>query len=159
MAAVSTASLPFVTIKTGEYPVVEFLIGDPPEDVEDISRFQTKFLALLQLARDGGAGVPPGKLCILMTLDGLLKCTLEQQLRAASFLSDVKPFVNASIFCTALVIQQPTARAVLNILTSISPLQSMHRIFESYEDALDWTQWNADRQAHGAPPLHEVEEL
>ena len=147
LAASTAAPLPFVSIVQDEYPVVQFLIGDPPKDIADITVFQQEFLALLQRARDSGHA----KLCILMTLDGLWKCSPEQQMRAASFLRDVQPFVSTSIFCTALVITQPLARAVLTLVTALYPLKSMHRVFETYEDALDWTGWNADRQAHNAP--------
>jgi hypothetical protein len=145
----------FDQIVTDDWPVVEINILKPPNNVLEIEYFQAKFLTLLRIARDGTDKIPSGKLCIVMNVDGILSATMQQQLRAASFIGEVREFVVPSIYCTALVITNPLARFVLECITKIQPLKSVHRIFECREDAMAWTETNQNRQLAGLEPQHE----
>lgn len=144
----------FDVINTDEWPVVQITIQRVPNDISEIDNFQARFLAVLGLARDGAPGVPPEKVSILMNMDGILNATFEHQLRAASFIKDVREYVMDSIYSTALVIENPLARMILEVVTSLQPLSSMHKFFETTHDALAWVRMNRDRQNKGLQPLY-----
>ena len=117
--------------------------------------FQDQFLAILQLARDGGKDVPAEKVIIVMDLNGILNSTFEQQLRAGRFIADVRDYVETSIYCTALIIESQLVRTVLQIITQLQPLKSLNRSFEKTEDALAWARANRVRQLAKQPPNYD----
>jgi hypothetical protein len=144
----------FDLIHTDDWPIVKITIVRPPEELVEIDYFQAKFLTLLRIARDGTDTIPAGKLCIVMDMDGILNATLAQQIRAASFIHEVREFVVPAIYCTALIIRNPLARFILECVTKLQPLKSMHRIFDTEEEAMEWTRINQDNQLAGLPPNH-----
>ncbi len=145
----------FVKTDTSEWPLVHIVIDTPPEALTEMDEFQDQFLAILQLARDGADGVPAEKVTIVMNLNGILNSTFEQQMRAAMFIKDVREFVQTSIYCTALIIESPFVRAVLQIITQIQPLKSLNRTFETTTEALAWARSNRLRQLAGQEPLYD----
>ena len=145
----------FDAIDTSEWPVVCVTISHPPVNMEEIDFFQAKFIALLHLARHGADGVPPEPLCLMMTMDGILNATMEQQLRAASFIREVKEYVTDTIFCTALVVRSPLVCMILEFVTTLQPLQSLHKMFEGEDEALAWCRMNRERQERGESPMYE----
>jgi hypothetical protein len=144
----------FDSISTDRWPIVEITIHGPPNDVQEIDYFQAKFIALLQLAKNGNAHVPAGKICIIMNMDGILNATLQHQIRAASFIKDVRDLVEPAIFSTALVMTNALVRFILECVTKLQPLKSAHRIFDSSEAAWEWSEMNLERRINGLGPLH-----
>jgi hypothetical protein len=145
----------FVQTNLSEWPIVHIVIGTPPADLREMDEFQDQFMAILQLARDGGEGVSAEKVSIVMNLNGILNSTIDQQLRAGKFIASVREFVETSIYCTALIIESSLVRTVLHIITTIQPLKSLNRSFEKTEDALAWARANRARQLAGLPPNYE----
>ncbi len=74
----------------------------------------------------------------MMVLDGIVDATFEQQMRAASFIADVRELVKDGLRATALVIKNETARGMLELITEFQPLQSQHEIFEAESAASAW---------------------
>jgi hypothetical protein len=145
----------FINTDTSEWPVVHIVVDTPPKDLREMDHFQDQFLAILQLARDGGDGVPAEKVIIVMNLNGILNSTIEQQLKAAKFIKEVREYVETSIYCTALIIESPLVRTVLHIITQIQPLKSLNRSFEKTEEAIQWARANRVRQLAGLPPNYD----
>jgi len=154
MAEAATSS--FDLIDTSEWPILHVTILGPPSHVSEIDVFQAKFLALLRLANSGADGIPAEKICIVFNLDGILRASLEQQIRAASFIKDVREFVNKSIYSTALVIQNETVKTIIEFIFSIQPLQSLNRVFNDTGSALAWSRKNRMRQQNGLEPLYDL---
>jgi hypothetical protein len=145
----------FVKTNLSEWPVVHIVIDTPPKDLTEMDDFQDQFMAILQLARDGGKDVSAEKVSIVMNLNGILNSTLEQQLRAGKFIASVREFVETSIYCTALIIESPLVRTVLHIITTLQPLKSLNRSFEKTTDALEWARANRLRQLAGLQPNYD----
>jgi len=145
----------FDVIDTSEWPIVHIHVVNPPDTNDQIDVFQAKFLALLQLAHTGAEGIAAEKICIVFNLEGLAASTLEQKIRAASFIKDVREFVNTSIYCTALIIQNETVRIILEFISSIQPLQSLNKVFATTEEGLAWSRRNRLLQQQGKPPVYE----
>ena len=133
-----TSPAPFFTIDTSEWPVVVMRLPRAPIDDAEIDSFQARFLAVLSLARNGSSRVSKTKLLIAMELNGLVDASLKQQMRAARFIQDVRPYVVDTIVGTALVTASPLVRTILTTITTIQPLASEHVIFEKEGDALTW---------------------
>lgn len=144
----------FDTIDTSAWPVVHVIIEDTPSCDEDIDTFQRKFLALLHLACTGADGIAPERISIVMNLNGIINATFEQQVRAASFISAVRDYVDTSIFCTALILENEFVRMILDCILAIQPLRSLNKLFERTEDALAWAAANRVRQLEGKDPIY-----
>jgi hypothetical protein len=147
--------MPFDLIDTSEWPLVYVEILNAPEKVEEIDMFQAKFTALLQLAHTGAPGISPEKICIIMNLDGIMHASFEHKIRAAGFIKDVREYVNSSIYCTALVIQNETVRMILEFILSIQPLQSLNKLFTTKDEALTWSRKNRALQLQEKPPEYD----
>ncbi len=145
----------FDDIDTSEWPILKIVIANPPISLNEIDLFQAKFLALLDLAKSGADGIPAQKICIIMALDGILHASLEHQIRAASFIKDVREHVSTSIYCTALVIENEIVRQILSFIIKIQPLQSHNKIFTTMEEALQWSRKNRARQLAGLEPTYD----
>jgi len=142
---------------TSAWPVVLVDLLRIPVEAEEMDDFQAQFLALLHLAKHGykaetGPEIVPARISIVMPLDILLSASLEQQWRAAKFITDVREQVASTIFCTALVISNPTVRRVFHIITQIAPLKSMHKVSETMEESMAWAKGNRARQLEGLEP-------
>jgi hypothetical protein len=135
------AATPFCAFHMDGWPMVDITLGRAPVANEEIDAFQTDFCGLLVLARDGNAaaGVAPAALYINMCLDGIVDATMEQKFRAASFIRDVKPLVEAgALAATAVVVTQDAARSVVQFILSLAPLTSRHAIFSTDAEARAW---------------------
>lgn len=144
----------FDTVDTSAWPLVHVVIEDAPSCDEEIDTFQRKFLALLHLASMGADGIAPERISIVMNLNGIINATFEQQVRAASFISAVRDYVDRSIFCTALVLENEFVRVILDCILAIQPLRSLNKVFERTQDALAWAAANRVRQIEGKEPIY-----
>ena len=129
---------PFDLFMLDHWPLVNVNLCRPPVDDAEIDKFQGRFCAMLSLASKGSSRVPKGRLSLSMNLNGIVEATFPQQLRAASFIGDVKEFVKDSISATALIVENEAARVILEIIMKLQPLQSKHCIFSNAEDAERW---------------------
>jgi hypothetical protein len=145
----------FDVIDTSAWPLVHIVIADAPSCDAEIDAFQRKFLALLHLAATGAEGIPAERISIVMNLNGIVNATVEQQFRAASFISAVREYVDTSIYSTALVLENELVRLVLDVILSIQPLRSLNKVFEGTEEALAWAARNRARQLANQQPTYE----
>lgn len=121
-----------------DWPTVRISIQRAPYVDDEIDTFQTEFISVLRLARDGGDGVPATRLLLLLNLDGIVSATMGQKMRAASFISAVREYVVPSIRATALVVSSSLARMVLQFILMLQPLQSEHCTFTTEAEAASW---------------------
>jgi hypothetical protein len=139
--ATAGGSVPFCSFVLDDWPAVVVSLNRPPTADAEITRFQQDFCGLLSLAVQGDVetGVEPTKLLLTMRLDGIVDASLDQQVRAASFIEEVKPLVLAgSLQATALVVSSERARDILHLILSLAPLTSKHAIFSTAEEAAAW---------------------
>lgn len=120
-----------------EWPTVTVALQRPPKDYAEIDAFQERFIAMLGVAKSGAPGVPAARLRILLTLDGIVEATLDQILRAASFVGRVREYV-PHIEATALVVSSDLGRGILEQIMAIAPLQSRHSVFDAVGPAREW---------------------
>lgn len=120
------------------WPLVDVRLLRAPADDDEISTFQSRFKAMLQIARDGDDSIEPGRLFIMLNVDGIAKATPSQLYRARSFIGDVQTMAEAAIEAVALVATNSLVNTVLMLLLAVKPLMSVHQIFTSNEDALQW---------------------
>jgi hypothetical protein len=128
----------FDDINVDKWPLVYVNLRRPPANDAEIDRFQARFCSMLSLAVTGSQRVPKGSLFLLMNLDGIVESTLQQQMRAANFISTVRDLARNGIFATALIVKNETARTILDIIIKLQPLQSKHEVFDTKEDAESW---------------------
>ena len=143
----------FFAVNAAEWPLVTVDLQRAPINDAEIDAFQEAFIHTLQIANDS-----KDPICLCMVLDGLMDATLQQQFRAGSFIDNVRELVVPSIFCTALVVKNKIVRAILFFILKLKPLKSLYRVFETSEQALEWTRMNALRKAAGEPAVLEAEE-
>lgn len=128
----------FDDINVDKWPFVYVNLKRRPTDDAEIDRFQARFCSMLSLAISGSARVPRGALMLMINLDGIVEATIPQQLRAANFITSVRELARDGIFATALIVKNETARAVLDMIIKMQPLQSKHELFDTKEDAERW---------------------
>lgn len=135
----TTPKLPeFVNLDLSSWPAVTVRIVSPPVQNSDLDAFQSHFIKLLTLARDGSARVPKGRLALIMCLDGIVEATPWQKGRAVNFIKEVRPFVADSIAATALVTSSTAAQSVLSFILGLAPLQSVNKVFHDEASARSW---------------------
>jgi hypothetical protein len=150
------STIPFDDFDTSQWPVVKVSILRAPisDDDSEMDYFQAKFVETLELAANGIEDcIQPEKITIIMCLDGILEATFKQQLKAAALTRSIQAYVDVSIFCTAIVVENVIARKILEIITSLQPLKSVNRVFDNYADAFAWAHANRDRQLKKLPPV------
>ena len=128
----------FDNIVVDKWPFVYVNLARPPVNDAEIDRFQARFCSMLSLAISGSTRVPKGPLFLMMNLDGIVAATIPQQLRAATFITSVKELATDGIYATALIVKNETARAILDIILQLQPLQSKHEVFDTKADAETW---------------------
>lgn len=132
------AADPFFACRLETWPVVTFAILRPYRSTAEFEAFQSAYVNVLSLASTGSAELSPTKLAVVMLLDGILDASMEQKLLAVQFIRNVRPYVEAAVLCSALVVSSAPTRAVLNFITRIVRLASPHRIFETEAEAAAW---------------------
>lgn len=136
--AAAADSDPFFTYRLDAWPVVTFAILRPYRSTAEFEALQSTYVNVLCLAAAGSAELPQTKLAVVMLLDGILTASLEQKMLAVQFIRNVRPYVESSVLCTALVVTSALVRAVLSFITGIVRLASPHRIFETEAEAAAW---------------------
>lgn len=129
---------PFHVVQLGEWPLVLFKLVRAPKSNDEIDNFQTQFQAVLHMAIHGSSAVKPGKVFVLLNMDGILAATLPQMVRAGSFIREVQPYVASAIEATALVISSERTRDIMSFVFKLQPLTSRHALFESDASAEAW---------------------
>ena len=138
-SASSPAVVAFDEFDLSSWPLVRVTLQRAPIDDAEITKFQEHFCGLLHLAAHGAQGRAPCPLRLIMCLDGIVNATGTQQLRAATFIQDVKPLVLAgALQATALVVTAPAARSILELILSIAPLASVHKLFDTVQEGHAW---------------------
>ena len=154
-AAAPPPPAPFHTLDTfrSDFPVVKVELCRPPTSDQEIDRFMAEFVRMLQVTAHARAADPTlPKLCLVMDVESIGGATFSQQLKAASLVKMVKPFVPTSLFCTALVVRNESANRILRIILAMVPLTSVNQVFAQEGQAVAWARLNRDRQAEGLPP-------
>ena len=129
----------FDVFEFSQWPLVQVTLRRAPYDDAEIAAFQERFCGLLHLAAHGTQDRPPCPIQLIMALDGIVDATGSQQLRAATFIQDVKPLVLAgALRATALVVTSAGARSMLELILSIAPLTSVHAVFDCVQEGLEW---------------------
>ena len=136
--ATTLPDAPFDLFVVDNWPLVNVNLCRPPCSDLEIDKFQARFCSMLSLARTGSARVPKGRLSLSMNLNGIVEASFPQQLRAASFIGEVKEYVKDSISATALIVENESARVILEIIMKLQPLQSKHCVFSNADDAEKW---------------------
>lgn len=129
----------FHVFDLSKWPTVHVSLQRAPLHDGEILDFQKTFCGLLHLAAYGTSDRAPCALKLVMCLDGIVDATPAQQYQASLFIKDVKPLVLAGALCaTALVVTSPGARSMLDLILSIAPLASEHRVFDTVPEGLAW---------------------
>lgn len=127
---------PFHQGEFADWPLVVIRLRRPPVADSEIGEFQEWFLDLLELAKTGdGEVIKPGKLRLLMQLDGIVAATPLQIVSAASFIGKVQAYLDC-IEATALVVTSDRARHILNQIVPL--LRSVNATFDNEADAKSW---------------------
>lgn len=134
----SAAEEEFDRIIIDKWPIVFFDLHRTPHTDEEIDRFEARFSAIMNLAIHGSPRVPKGRLYMMMNLDGVLNATMHQQLKAATFISNVRELAKQGIRASALIIRDETVRLIFEIIVKIQPLQTRHEIFTNERDGEAW---------------------
>jgi hypothetical protein len=134
----------FFDVDMTDYPLYNIHIRRQPRSDEEIDRLQKRFVAILEVAAHGteatahSPAIPPEKIFLVMTLDGLMKATADQMMRAHGLITAVKELAPKAIHGTALVATNPDAYQIVSGILMLAPLQSTHKMFPDHASADRW---------------------
>jgi hypothetical protein len=133
--------VPFCKRTLTDWPKVVIELLRPPVNDDEIDAFQAQFTDILILAKNGGSaesGILPCKLFLVFNVDGIVKASWAQRIRAAGLIKAVREYAAETVDSTALIATNPIARMILQAILMMQTLASVNEVFDKPEDAHAW---------------------